>query len=222
MHGSRSERPAEVGLAVFGPPAADALRRIGVRRRWPAGTTVIRAGAVVPAVILVLQGRLRFAAASAEGTEVLFRWFARGELLGLASALGNVPFSVDAVAAEDAETLHFERERFLGVLRADADAALAAARITSRYAWEMTHLVTALASQSLASRVLAVVRRLAEHGGAGTPDGLMLHVSQDDIAKAVGASRQRVNLELHRLERMGHLRLGYRHVVVLDGGGTPA
>lgn len=203
------------GIDVFAAATAAALRQIAVRRRWRAGDVVMRGGERVPAVLLVTAGRLRLAATSIDGQEVLFRWIARGEFVGLAALMADEPFAVDAVAAEDGEALHFEAARFAALLRSDAEAALVVARIIARHAHALTDLVLALAAHSLTSRVLVVVRRLAAQSGHRVGDGVVLEVSQKDVAMAVGASRQRVSLELRRLEQAGVLRLGYKHIVVV-------
>jgi CRP-like cAMP-binding protein len=47
------------------------------------------------------------------------------------------------------------------------------------------------------------------------PDGVMLRVSQSDLAQAASASRQRVNQQLQHLQEQGLIRLGYRNIVLL-------
>jgi DNA-binding GntR family transcriptional regulator len=43
-----------------------------------------------------------------------------------------------------------------------------------------------------------------------------LRLTQEDLARAVGASRQRVNEALKRLQSQGRIELGYRRIVVLS------
>jgi CRP-like cAMP-binding protein len=210
--------PQDATRPFAGLPAATvaALQRLAVPQHWQAGDVVMRGGERVPAVLLVVSGRLRLAAAAADGHEVLFRWFGPGEFVGLAALLDAQPFVMDAVAVEAGEALHFEAGQFMALLRTDAEAALAMARIVARHAHALADLVMALSAPTLTARVLVVVRRLAAHGGVPVSDGLRLDLSQQDIALAAGASRQRVSLELRRLEAQGALRLQYRHLVVLD------
>ena len=219
--GSTTDAAGPSGLAEFGrlsARAADLLRPIARPRRWRDGAVVLRGGDVPDAALLIVSGRLRLSGTSAAGEEVLFRWFEPNEFVGLASVVGDLPFAVDAVANGDCETLHFERLRLLALLREDAEAALLIARLISRYAWDVTHLVIAQTGQGLTARVLSVLNRLADHSSVaqGHAEGRMLKISQGDIASAVGASRQRVNIELHKLEAMGRIRLGYRHLVLLE------
>jgi CRP/FNR family cyclic AMP-dependent transcriptional regulator len=204
-------------LASFPSAVAEEFAQIAVVRRWCDGDVVYRGGAVVPSVALLLEGRLRLAATSQEGDEVLFRWFIRGEFIGMASALGDLPFAVDALAVGDCCTAHFERAQFLRILRSNAEAALTAARQISQSAFDMTQLVIARSEPTLTARVYAVLLRLARHNATIRSSGeVALAVSQNDLALAVSASRARVNIELHKLATMGRLRLGYKHIIMLD------
>jgi CRP/FNR family cyclic AMP-dependent transcriptional regulator len=209
-------------LASFPSAVAEEFAQIAVVRRWSDGDVVYRGGAVVPSVALLLEGRLRFAATSQEGDEVLFRWFIRGEFIGMASALGDLPFAVDALAVGDCCTAHFERLQFLRILQSNAEAALTAARQISQSAFDMTQLVIARSEPTLTARVYAVLLRLARHNATVRSSGeVALAVSQNDLALAVSASRARVNIELHKLATMGRLRLGYKHIIMLNLARAP-
>jgi CRP/FNR family transcriptional regulator, cyclic AMP receptor protein len=167
----------------------------------------------------VLDGRLRLTASSLEGEEILFRWFMPGEFVGLSSAVGNLPFLVDARAVGDCRTANIGRSAFLQVLAGDAEAALSVARQVSQFAHAMTQLVIARSEHTLTARVYSVLQRLAKHNATERTNGeIALHFSQNDIAMAVGASRARVNLELHKLETMGRIHLRYKHIILLDAG----
>lgn len=220
-HADRAVRRVAMSVAfsAFPAEAATALRAMAVHRCWSNGSVVLAKDRVVPWVMTILRGRLRIAA-SAEGQEVFFRWQMPGETVGLASAVSDLPLPVDVIAFDDCETLHVDREALLKLMRSDADVACAAARQVAVHAYDLVHHLTARTEQTLTARVLGVLRHLALLNGA--PAGASawtLALSQQDIASAAGASRQRVNVELRTLERAGLIKLGYRHVVVL---GTPA
>lgn len=203
-------------LAQFPPATSAALRRMGVLRHWQDGDVVLRAGTVAASALMLVQGRLRFAATSQEGHEVLFRWFVPGEFVGLASILGHVPLPAEAIAAGQCEAIHFDADQLLEHLRGDAGGSLFLAGMISRFASEIANLVVTLTAGTLEERIWSVLARLASHEATkGTTEGTKLMVSHQDLAFAVGASRQRVNIELHKLELSGRIRLGYRHLVIL-------
>lgn len=202
-------------LAQMPPHTASALGRLGRLRRWHSGDTVIQAGTVADALLLVLSGRLRMVAVSKQGHEVLFRWFAPGEFIGLVSIIGHVPVPTEAVAVGEVQAVAIEREALLSHLRGDAEGALHFAAIAAHFAAEMVELFVAQTTGSLSERILNVLWRLARHEAAGNNDGdVRLALSHQDIANAVGASRQRVSLELQKLVKRGDIQIGYRHLLL--------
>lgn len=204
-------------FAPFPERVAAELARLASIRHWKDGDMVLLDGKVVDKVVVLLDGKLRLAATSLEGDEILFRWFTPGEFVGLASALGELPFLVDARAVGDCRTAHIARAAFLKVLETDAEAALQVARQVSRFAYDMTRLVIARSEHTLTERVYSVLQRLARHNATRRPSGeVALHLSQNDIALAVGASRARVNIELRKLESKGRIQLRYKHIILLD------
>jgi CRP-like cAMP-binding protein len=104
---------------VFSPFSAETrarLHRIAVVRHWRTGELVLHGGGVASSILVILQGQVRLSGSSSEGDERFFRMFQPGEYVGLASALGEVPFLFDAVATGDCSIAHFNREQFLQVL----------------------------------------------------------------------------------------------------------
>lgn len=221
----RTEQPETVlpdaEAAAFGAfPAApaQALRRAALHRVWRDGDVLLPRERVASSIMTIVRGRARVLAVPSAGHEVFVRWQLPGETVGLASAVSGLPLPVDVVAAEHCETLQVEREVMLAILRADAEAALAAATLLAGHAYDLIHLLTVRTEQSLTTRVLGVLRHLALLNGRriGGGSSWRLSLSQRDVASAVGASRARVNAELRALERAGAIELGYRQFTVHD------
>lgn len=207
-------------FAMFPPDVAERLYRASVHRYWSNGAVVLPVGRVVPWVMTLLRGRLRMAATLDNGHDVFYRWHVAGETAGLISAVSDLPLPVNAVAFDDCETLHVDREALLGMMRADGEVALAVVRLVAKHAYDTVNLVRMRTEPTLNARVLGVLRHLAlVNGTAHGPTAWTLSVSQRDIAGAVGASRQAVNRELRALEQAGHIQLGYNRIIVV---GSPA
>jgi CRP-like cAMP-binding protein len=220
---SSIERPAAdvLAAALAGLPAATAaaLRRIGQCRRWRGGAVVLRAGEVSPTGLLLLDGRLRLSAASPLGHAVLFRWVQPGEFIGLVSVLGHVPVPTDAVADGPVQALVFTRQDLIAHLRSDAEGALHFAALASRHAAHLAELLVQVHAGTLQERIVGVLSRMAgmQAPRESRPEvarEVRLRLSHRDIAQAVGASRQRVSVELRKLQAKGVLRLGYRQVLL--------
>ncbi len=207
-----------MSLEAASPYTFQVLKRLGVERRWEDGQILLSRGQIAESVLMVLSGRLRIALVSPNGEELLLRWFKAGEITGLTSMVSGAPFSADLIATGPTRVLHVEGRRLIDAIHTDGELAMAVIRILSLRVNHLMDLLLTNQGTSLQQRVWAALLRLASYHGVATPDGVRLELSQEEIAHAVGASRQRVNLELRRIERLGRIRLGYRSIVLLGHG----
>ena len=113
------------------------------------------------------------------------------------------------------QVLHIERARLIDLIGRDPVVAVDLLRILGL---RINQLFDTLADQgmhSLEQRVWAALERIAKFNSVTVADGVMLCVSQSDLAQAASASRQRVNQQLRRFQEQGLIRLGYRNIVLL-------
>ena len=202
-------------------PATLALRlaAAGQRRRWRRGDVVLRQGSRTDAVVICHEGRLRASQGTPSGDETLLRFMLPGELMGVPNVLAGSPFPVSVVATGPASTLHIEGQAFIGMLRGDAEAALAMAVLLSHRVAELFRFIEMTRSHSLRDRVLFSLRRVARlHGERDGNGRTRLRLTQAELAMASGASRQRVHLALQTLQAEGRLQLGYGQLTLLDEG----
>ena len=208
-------------LAELGEASLATMRRIGHVRVVRDGHVVQQRGDRADCAIVIQSGRLRVLAHTPDGDEQLVRWMERGEVSGLSSVLAGMPVPVDLVAEGRTELLVLPKAPLLRWLRSDAEATLTFARVLGQRVNELlestldrTHRGP---SHPLRERVWSTLQAWARENGIADGKGwTSLRVSQADIASGVGASRQRVNIELKRLVRDGRLRLGYRRVEIAD------
>lgn len=203
-------------MAALPAHSARRLRDIGIRRSYRDNQTLQQRGDAARHVLVLLSGRLRSVAYTAGGTEQLTRWLEPGEVSGFSSVLGDAPVPVDLVAVGDVEVLIVPREPLLDFLAGDAAASLAVARALSLRINELFDIIFIRAEDALGSRVLSTLTRIAADNGVPRANRTVLRISQGDLALAVGASRQRVNAELRKLQSEGKVRLGYRWMEILD------
>lgn len=205
-------------LAELPPPSLQALLAIGTRRRYRDGALVQQRGDAAHHALVLLSGRLRTEACTAGGVKRLARWMEPGEIGGLSSVLGNSPVPMDLVAAGAAEVMLLARQPLLDLLAQDAVISLTFARALSLRVNELFDQLVIGGEEELGTRVWATVRRLAAEHGQPCEGHTKLHLSQTDLAHAVGASRQRVNAELRRLQAERKIVLGYRWLEILEPG----
>jgi YD repeat-containing protein len=150
-----------------------------------------------------------------EGEEQLLRWMLPGEISGLSSVFAETTYPADLVTVGTTQVLHIERTRLIDLINRDPAVAVDLLRIVGL---RINQLLDTLADQSMHSleqRVWAALERIAKFNSVAVPDGVMLRVSQSDLAQAASASRQRVNQQLRHFQDQGLIRLGYRNIVLL-------
>ncbi|PUE50605.1 hypothetical protein B9Z47_02310 [Limnohabitans sp. 2KL-1] len=200
--------------------SAKALHSVGVLRHWTEGQVVLSRGQATSTALLLVKGRLRVSVTTPEGEEQLLRWMLPGEISGLSSVFAETTYPADLVAVGPTQVLHIERARLIDLISHDPAVAVDLLRILGL---RINQLFDTLADQgmhSLQQRVWATLERIAKFNSVAVPDGVMLRVSQSDLAQAASASRQRVNQQLRHFQEQGLIRLGYRNIVLLRK--TPA
>jgi CRP-like cAMP-binding protein len=195
--------------------SAKALHSVGVLRSWTEGQVVLSRGQSTSTALLLVKGRLRVSVTTPEGEEQLLRWMLPGEISGLSSVFAETTYPADLVAVGPTQVLHIERTRLVDLITRDPAVAVDLLRILGL---RINQLFDTLADQgmhSLKQRVWATLERIAKFNSVTVPDGVMLRVSQSDLAQAASASRQRVNQQLRHFQEEGLIRLGYRNIVLL-------
>lgn len=195
--------------------SAQALQSVGVVRPWRDGQVVLSRGQPTSTALLLMKGRLRVSVTTPEGEEQLLRWMLPGEISGLSSVFAETTYPADLVSVGHSQVLHIERTRLIDLISRDPVVAVDLLRILGL---RINQLFDTLADQgmhSLEQRVWAALERIAKFNSVKVPDGVMLRVSQTDLAQAASASRQRVNQQLRHFQDQGLIRLGYRNIVLL-------
>lgn len=155
-----------------------------------AGTTVLRQGE--PSVVLarVESGLLRSSTVTADGRELLL------DLVGPREVVGEPhndwsPVTVRALTPARLRTVPAERAATMLAVRAR----------------RMTTLAAELAWLEVGERIDARLRDLADRFGRPVPGGVAIpfHLTQDDLAAMVGASRETANRAIRELERRGSI-----------------
>lgn len=179
----------------------------GVTRRLPHGEVIARQGDVATGLFLVLEGVVRLSSVTVAGREVVVGLLCPGDLFGEAALLGDPsPVRAQAVGptivlALPISTLHSTIER--NPATAEELLRLIAARLHRT----ASALEDALVGD-LATRLMGRLRDLAAHHGVPSGAGIRVRipVTQDELARMVGASREAVNRTVGALSARGLIR----------------
>jgi len=209
---SASEEQAVRGDAWFSSLAAELQHAILARatvRRLRAGVVLTRGAGSADAWFGVAAGAVRLSTALASGKQVSFQLVEPGGWFGDIPLIDGMGQPCDAETCADSTILVLRKDDLLQLLARHADLGLALARLNCRRARTMMGLFADAVSLPLENRLARQLLQLARRFGQREASGLRiaLKLSQQDVADLLGASRQRVNAGLKKLERSGVLRV---------------
>ena len=200
-------------LRALPPELVAALRAEGERADYPAGTTIYRAGSD-PRAVLVVQGLIRVYMTSSEGRQVTVRYARPGDVLGIAVLVGG-PASVDVQALAPSSLFRISARILTVAARRDGQVAWAMAEELNRRLYETLQQTAINAFGSVSQRVASHLLDLAS--AQQRPHGdLVAHVSQQELADAVGSVREVVARVLRDFRVAGIVATAANSVVILD------
>lgn len=207
-----------VGASVHDlPPEALAfLEQRGSVRVYRKGEDVQRHRVLPAHASWLLTGRLRSVVVQPDGMEQHLGWVMPQELFGIASVLVQHPARVTLlVDTSEARVLHFSREVLTEMILTLPEAGIGISVGLGRLMMQQYDVIDVNGPRTLMDRLRAVLVWWVKHHGIPALDGSVeLWVAQNELANGVGASRQRVHMELQALRDLGEIELGYRKVIV--------
>jgi CRP-like cAMP-binding protein len=189
-----------------------------VERHVPAGGYVCRRGESVDVWIGAIDGLLKMSSTSPDGKPITFTGLLGGGWFGEGSLLKDGPRQYDVIALRDTRLALMPRPTFHWLL----DSSIGFNRFVMTLLNErlgmfisLVEFDRALDTNARLARCLAALYNPHLNPGIS----LSLKISQEEIGYLAGASRQRVNGALKKLEEAGLVRLEYGGITVLDLDG---
>jgi len=179
--------------------------------------TIFSRGDAGRELYLLVEGRVRLSVFSSDGRALSFKLAGAGEIFGEIAVLDGGVRSADALALTNVEAMTLSQAR-VDALLADnprvARAAIAYLCTRLRQTSEQAETIALHPIEVRLARYLLAKLKLRE-GTAETarPQPLELGMSQGELALLVGASRQKVNEALARLEEIGALKRAGRQLL---------
>lgn len=218
----------EAWFASLAPELQHAILARAAVRRLRAGAVLTRGAGSADAWFGVAAGAVRLSTALASGKQVSFQLVEPGGWFGDIPLLDGMAQPCDAETCAESTILVLRKDDLLQLLARHPDLGLALARLNCRRARTMMGLFADAVSLPLENRLARQLLQLARRFGQREAAGglrIALKLSQQDVADLLGASRQRVNAGLKKLERSGVLRVAagrweVRDLAALEALGT--
>ena len=199
----------------------------GVTRRLPHGEVIVRQGDVVTSLYLVTAGAVRLSSVTTSGREVVVGLLCQGDLFGESALVGG-PSQVRAQAVGPSGVLALPIPSLGAIFERNPGTAEQLLRLIAARLHRTSAALEEALADDVPTRVVGRLRELATHHGVPSSTGVRLRVplTQDELARMVGASRESVNRTVGALAARGvlHSRSGRLVIADLDGlapGGSP-
>lgn len=203
---------------VDGLPAdvRSALDTVSTYRNIPVGGKLLRAGALPKEVYQILEGRVRYSAWDHRGCETVLTYMSRGDWAGLSEVFTGMSAQWNVVAQSAVRVRVIRRRDFEKLV--DTHPALAkqllrifALRFSLYRLFGFDH-----SALTLKERVVKMLWFLSFGHDKQADDGapITLKISQEELGKVVGASRQKLNPALKVLEKENLLTVKFGSVTL--------
>jgi CRP-like cAMP-binding protein len=206
------------GTPIFTGVPAEALDEAVASSRvrsYARGQVIFSAGETSDSLLLVVGGRVKVVARSADGGELVLALVDRGGTVGELGVIDGGTRSADAVMLDPGDVLLVPRRVVLGLqARFPAVTQGMLTEVLSGFR-RLTDATADLAFLDLPRRVGKALLH-QDHDASGR---LTMTLSQEQLAHLVVGTRQSVNQALRGFERRGWVEIDSRHVTVIDPVG---
>jgi CRP/FNR family transcriptional regulator len=215
----------EDGLFCQLPQAAlSTLNNLRQTAFYPKGALLCVEGQPTRGLFLICSGQAKLYVNSEEGQSLTLRIVEPGEVLGLSSLIADEPYPVTAETLCPSQVGFLPRLAFLQLMRAHPDVSLRVARHLSMEvskAWQQTRML-ALAPDTHAKLTQFLFGWADKHGQV-TAEGMRitLHMTHEEIARNIGASRESVSRILGDWKHRGVIRVGTGTITFLKPQELP-
>ena len=204
---------------IFGQLSDAALERLAdkaLERRFKKGQPIFYQGDSGNSVYVLVSGMVKVMVTSEKGDEMVLVTLESPATFGELAVIDGRERSASVEALEPSSVLVFGRDVLFELIREDASFAEGLLRSLGGLIRRLTDQAADFVFLDLHGRVAKLLLQFAETRGEKTDDGtvLDLHLTQGDIARMVGGSRQSVNQIIRSFENRGYLEV-HRKVMVL-------
>lgn len=194
-----------------------ALRALGRELVFAARDRLVHQHEPSSHILLILHGWTKVTAVAPNGYQALLALRGPGDIIGESAALTRRARSATVTALEPVRAVAVDHESFRAFLAACPAAALQLLALTSDRTRAADQRRLEFASLSVRERLAVLLLDLSRTHGRPGSTGVELSVplTKEELAGAVGASREMVQRELKELRERGVVTTGRRALVIV-------
>jgi CRP-like cAMP-binding protein len=166
---------------------------------------IFEQGNPADAVFYIQKGRVRITVVSRQGKEAIIASLGPGDFLGEGCLAGQPLRIATAAAAADCSVIRIGKPAMIRVLRKERRFA---ELFMAHLLWRNIHIEGELISRLFnptERRLARVLLLLARVGREGQSEPVIPVVSQETLAKMIGATREQVNFFMNKFRKLGFI-----------------
>lgn len=193
-----------------------ALLALGTELSFTSRQSLLREHEPSAHVLILLTGWTKVTASASNGYEVLLALRGPGDIIGESAALTSRPRSAHVTALEDVRAAAVESGRFLLFLEESRRVSMTLLSLVADRTRAADRRRLQFASMTVRERFASLLLDLARIHGTRTESGieLQVHLSKQELAGSVGASREMVQRLLKELRDRDAVVTGRRTLVI--------
>ena len=194
----------------------DELATRCVTQRFPADATIFERGDPGNSLMAVVSGRVNITVTLAEGRELVLNVMRPLDFFGEIAVLDGKERTASATALEVTELLIVRARDLLPLIRKNADVSFRLIELLCGRLRATSRQVEEMQFHGLETRLARCIVQLAASDGVAIARGRRINVklSQSEIARLVGASRENVSRQLAEWQREGWISREGRFLVL--------
>jgi CRP/FNR family transcriptional regulator, cyclic AMP receptor protein len=204
-------------FASLSPQQLEELGRMARRQRFARDEVIFYQGDSGDSFYVILAGQVKVSVSSPEGQEAILVMLDAGESFGELALLDEQPRSATIEATGPTEVLVMRKDEFHRIIHQYPDIALHLLRVMTKRLRDTDQLVQDAAFLDVAERLAKKLLQLIESHGRKSERGIELdiHLTQQDLAAMIGATRESVNKQLGAFRDRGILSVDRQRITIL-------
>ena len=192
------------------------IAALAIRRPYKKGAIIFSRGDPGDALYGVVTGRVRISASARDGKEMFLNIMGPGDTFGEIALLDGNARTATASATAPSELMLLKRDRFLALLQREPSLAVHLLQLLCQRIRWTSGLAEDSALLAVPARLARRLLTLAKLHGHDTRAGAHLSISQEEVARFLGLSRQVINQHLQKWKGEGWVHLGRGKMTIVD------
>lgn len=187
-------------------------------RAYRPGEMVFQQGMVHDGIFIILSGQVRTYYLGPSGREITLAYWSPGNFVGGPELFGGSPHVWSGQAVRNSQVLHVRGPELRRLMESIPRLAVALVQALVHKGKCYSALIHMLGTRSAAERLAQLLLLMAGLDGRRVPEGIAIGrtLTQEELAKMVGVTRQWVTATLERFREQGMIGISPNKIIILE------